>query len=200
MNPFKTAYSNLLEKWRSRNVVSNVTEPSSYKTFSINSDTFLGLFGATRRKPTSEVTYFTCLKMLSETLAKMPVKYYQKTEEGIIEPEDTDVSRLLKTRPNPFMTPTVFWNTVEMNRNHFGNAYVYVRRKFDRKKFGGELKTLDLWVMQSNCVQIIVDDAGIFAGAGRLWYVYTDPTSGKRYIFNTDEVLHFKTSDRKSVV
>lgn len=194
MNPFKTAYSNLLEKWRSRNTVSNVTEPSSYKTFSINSDTFLGLFGATRRKPTSEVTYFTCLKMLSETLAKMPVKYYQKTKEGIIEPEDTDVSRLLKTRPNPFMTPTVFWNTVEMNRNHFGNAYVYVRRKFDRKKFGGELKTLDLWVMQSNCVQIIVDDAGIFAGAGRLWYVYTDPTSGKRYIFNTDEVLHFKTS------
>ena len=56
------------------------------------------------------------------------------------------------------------------------------------------MKTLDLWVMQSNCVQIIVDDAGIFAGAGRLWYVYTDPTSGKRYIFNTDEVLHFKTS------
>ena len=82
MNPFKTAYSNLLEKWRSRNTVSNATEPSSYKTFSINSDTFLGLFGATRRKPTSEVTYFTCLKMLSETLAKMPVKYYQKTEEA----------------------------------------------------------------------------------------------------------------------
>ena len=47
MNPFKTAYSNLLEKWRSRNTVSNATEPSSYKTFSINSDTFLGLFGAT---------------------------------------------------------------------------------------------------------------------------------------------------------
>lgn len=197
MNPFKTAYSNLMEKWRDRNEVQNVsnaTEPSSYKSFSINSDTFLGLFGKKRRKPTSEVTYFTCLKMLSETLAKMPVKFYQETEEGVTEPEDTDVSHLLKTRPNPFMTPTVFWNTVEMNRNHFGNAYVYARRKLIRQKYGGELKTLDLWVMQSNCVQIIVDDAGIFAGAGRLWYVYTDPTSGKRYIFNTDEVLHFKTS------
>lgn len=75
-----------------------------------------------------------------------------------------------------------------------GNGYVYMRKKFDRKKFGGEIKIVDLWVMQSNCVQIVVDDAGIFAGVGRLWYVYTDPTSGRQYVFSTDEVMHFKTS------
>ena len=92
------------------------------------------------------------------------------------------------------MTPTVFWNTVEINRNHYGNAYVYMRKKFIRKKYGGEVKILDLWVMQSNCVQIVVDDAGIFAGKGRLWYVYTDPTSGSQYVFDTSEVMHFKTS------
>lgn len=194
MNPFKTAYSNLMERWKNRNGAVDAAEPESYKTFGINSPWFYGLLGEKRRKPLQEVTYFTCLKMLSETLAKMPVKYYQSTEEGIVEPEETETSRLLKTRPNPFMTPTVFWNTVEMNRNHYGNAYVYIRRKFVRKKYGGELRVIDLWVMQSNCVQIVVDDAGIFAGVGRLWYVYTDPTSGKRYIFNTDEVMHFKTS------
>ena len=142
----------------------------------------------------AEVTYFTCLKMLSETLAKMPIKYYQKTDKGIIEAEATDTSKLLSKRPNPFMTPTTFWNTVEINRNHYGNGYVYMRKKFDRKKFGGEIKIVDLWVMQSNCVQIVVDDAGIFAGVGRLWYVYTDPTSGRQYVFSTDEVMHFKTS------
>ena len=124
----------------------------------------------------------------------MPIKYYQKTDKGIIEAEATDTSKLLSKRPNPFMTPTTFWNTVEINRNHYGNAYVYMRKKFDRKKFGGEIKTVDLWVMQSNCVQIVVDDAGIFAGVGRLWYVYTDPTSGRQYVFSTDEVMHFKTS------
>lgn len=194
MNPFKTAYSNLMEKWKNRNGAVDAAEPESYKTFGINSPWFFGLLGQKKRNSLSEATYFTCLKMLSETLAKMPVKYYQSTEEGIVEPEETETSRLLKTRPNPFMTPTVFWNTVEMNRNHYGNAYVYIRRKFVRKKYGGELRVIDLWVMQSNCVQIVVDDAGIFAGVGRLWYVYTDPTSGKRYIFNTDEVMHFKTS------
>ena len=44
----------------------------------------------------AEVTYFTCLKMMSETLAKIPWKYYQKTEKGIIEPELSDVAKLLE--------------------------------------------------------------------------------------------------------
>ena len=37
----------------------------------------------TPKRLVSEVTYFTCLKMLSETLGKMPLKLYQNTEEGI---------------------------------------------------------------------------------------------------------------------
>jgi len=161
----------------------------------LNSPSFLESMGIGRRRKTvSEVTYFTCLKMLSETLAKMPIKYYQRTEKGISEAEQTDISRLLTKRPNSLTTPTVFWNAVEMNRNHYGNAYVYMRKKFIRKRYGGELKILDLWVMQSNCVQVVVDDAGIFAGAGRLWYVYTDPICGRQYVFGTDEVMHFKTS------
>ena len=146
------------------------------------------------QKPTSDVTYFTCLKMMSETVAKMPWKFYQKTENGICEPDDNDAARLLKRRPNPFMTPTIFWNAVEMNRNHYGNAYVYVRRKLKRKKYGGTLKTIDMWIMPSDCVQVIIDDKGYFGGAGRIWYVYTDKYSGQQHLFNTDEVLHFKTS------
>lgn len=186
MNPFKEAYGNLMNKWRER--------PEDM-TVSLNSNTFLDWLGIKKkRKPTAEVTYFTCLKMLSETLAKMPIKYYQTTDKGVIEPEMTEVARLMKTRPNPFMTPTTFWNTVEMNRNHYGNAYVYIRRVFNRKKFGGEIKVLDLWVMQSNCVQVVVDDAGYFGGVGRLWYKYSDPLSGKQYLFRTEDVMHFKTS------
>ena len=104
---------------------------------------WLGLKKKNRNGALSEVTYFTCLKMMSETVAKLPWKYYQKTASGIDEPELNDVAKLLKYRPNPFMTPTAFWNAVEMNRNHFGNAYVYVRSKFSRKRYGGEYKVLD---------------------------------------------------------
>lgn len=188
MNPFQRLASRFVNWWRGA-----PQDTGGVRT--LNSQSFLESLGLSRkRKPTSEVTYFTCLKMLSETLAKMPVKYYQKTDRGIVEAEQTETSKLLTKRPNPFMTPTVFWNTVEMNRNHYGNAYVYMRKKFIRKRYGGEFHIIDLWVMQSNCVQIVVDDAGIFAGVGRLWYVYADPTSGRRYVFSTDEVMHFKTS------
>ena len=155
---------------------------------------WLGIKRDTRKDVMAEVTYFTCLKLMSETVAKMPWKYYQKTEHGIIEPKNSDVAKLMKIRPNPFMTPTAFWNAVEMNRNHFGNAYVYVRSKFKRKRFGGEYKVLDMWIMPSNCVQIVVDDQGYFGGKGKIWYVYNDKYSGQQYVFGTDEVLHFKTS------
>ena len=188
MNPFQRLASRFVNWWRGA-----PEDTGGVRT--LNSQSFLESLGLRRkRKPTSEVTYFTCLKMLSETLAKMPIKYYQKTDRGIVEAEQTETSKLLTKRPNPFMTPTVFWNTVEMNRNHYGNAYVYMRKKFIRQRYGGEFRIIDLWVMQSNCVQIVVDDAGIFAGVGRLWYVYTDPTSGRQYVFSTDEVMHFKTS------
>ena len=87
------------------------------------------------KKITSEITYFTCLKMLSETIAKMPIKFYEKTEDGIKEAESNNVYKLLKYRPNRIMTPTIFWATVENNRNHYGNAYVWIRSNFKRKKF-----------------------------------------------------------------
>lgn len=188
MNPFQRLASRFVNWWRG-------APQGTGGVRTLNSQSFLESLGLRRkRKPTSEVTYFTCLKMLSETLAKMPIKYYQKTDRGIVEADQTDTSKLLTKRPNPFMTPTTFWNTVEINRNHYGNAYVYMRKKFIRQRYGGEFRIIDLWVMQSNCVQIVVDDAGIFAGVGRLWYVYTDPTSGRQYVFSTDEVMHFKTS------
>lgn len=194
MNPFQRLATAFMNWWRGGQQDGAAAQDSG-GVRSLNSPSFIESLGLQRRrKPTSEVTYFTCLKMLSETLAKMPIKYYQKTDKGIVEAEQTETSRLLTKRPNPFMTPTTFWNTVEINRNHYGNAYVYIRKKFVRKKYGGEFKVIDLWVMQSNCVQIVVDDAGIFAGVGRLWYVYTDPTSGRQYVFSTDEVMHFKTS------
>lgn len=109
MNPFQRLGVKISNWWRG--------EPQdSGGVVTLNSPSFLERIGLKRKgKPTSEVTYFTCLKMLSETLAKMPIKYYQKTDKGIIEAEATDASKLLSKRPNPFMTPTTFWNTVEIN-------------------------------------------------------------------------------------
>lgn len=177
------------EKTSVENMQAELSPPMSDESFA----EWLGV-GRAKKEELAETTYFTCMKVMSESIAKMPWKFYQKTERGVIEAEDTDVSRLLKRRPNPLMTPTTFWATVEANRNHYGNAYVFIRSKVNRKRYGGEFKVLDLWVMPSDAVKVLVDDAGYFQNAGKIWYEYNDRYSGKLYVFSTDDVLHFKTA------
>lgn len=148
----------------------------------------------TSKNMISEVTYFTCLKMLSETLGKMPIKYYQDTPKGIVKAKHNKTYELLKIRPNSYMTPSLFWATVENNRNHYGNAYVWMRKEFKRQKYGGEYEIKDLWIMPSQDVQVIFDNKGIFAEEESIYYVYNDSNTGKQYIYPERDVMHFKTS------
>lgn len=168
-------------------------EPKNNMTVSLNDEKLLEWLGITGNfnRPISEITYFTCLKMLSETLGKMPIKFYTKDRK---EAEPNNAYRLLKYRPNPQMTPTTFWTAVENNRNHYGNAYVWIQSEFNKKKYGGEYNVKNLWVMPSSSVTVIVDDKGIFGGKGSLYYWYSDRYSGESYFFKEHEVLHFKTS------
>ena len=90
MNPLRKIADRLMNWWKGETApeVSDSTELTG-GVMTLNSPSFLESMGLSRkRKTTSEVTYFTCLKMLSETLAKMPIKYYQKTDKGIIEAVD----------------------------------------------------------------------------------------------------------------
>lgn len=153
---------------------------------------WLGIQG-TDKKAISEVTYYTCMKMLSETMGKLPLKYYQDTERGKIRADPDDITYLLTVRPNKFTTPTTLWSTTEFNCQHYGNGYIWMRGVFEPKRYGGEYKIMDLWSMQSNYTTVLMDDKGIFGNVGNLYYQYSDPVSGEQYIFKSDEVMHFKT-------
>lgn len=161
----------------------------------LNSPELLEWLGIDSRNQSliSEVTYYTCMKMLSETIGKLPLKYYQETDRGRIRAEPDEMTKLLTIRPNPIMTPTTLWSAVEMNCQHYGNAFVWMRKVFKRKKYGGEYKTLDLWLMQSNYVTVLMDDVGIFGGKGKIYYQYSDPKSGEQHLFKSEDVMHFKT-------
>ena len=142
----------------------------------------------------SEVTYFTCLKMLAETMGKLPLKYYQTTKEGKIRADPDDMTRLLTIRPNPVMTPTALFTACEMNCQHYGNGYIWIQRQLLRKKYGGDYKTVGLWVLPSNNVSVVVDNAGVFQDKGKLYYQYTDEYSGQLYVFPQEDIIHVKTS------
>jgi len=170
---------------------------NAFNAVSLNEDTdiLLNWLGIDKNsKNISEITYYTCLKMLSETLAKLPLKYYQDTEKGRIRAEPNKTYDVLANRPNRYMTPSTFWGTVELNRNHYGNAYVLMRKapvKSGRYVVGEELQ--DLWIMPSKNVEVLVDDKGIFNGKGEIYYQYSDEYSGQIYIYKSDDVMHFKS-------
>lgn len=166
--------------------IKNLISPKP--TWDLNDKDFLSWLGIedTPKESLSEVTYFTCLKVLSETIGKLSLKMYQDTDKGIIKAKTNNIQNILKLRPNPYMTSSVFWSTVEQNRNHHGNAYVLCRW------MGNNLQ--DLWIMQNDYTQIFIDDEGYFGKKNKIWYVYNDPETGKQHIFNGDDVMHFKTS------
>lgn len=164
-------------------------------TVSLEDEELLEWLGITTRdkKKISEVTYFTCMKMLSETMGKLPLKYYQDTPEGKARADPTDMTRLLTVRPNPVMTPTTLWSAVELNCQHYGNAYVWIQRNYKAKRYGGKIENHGLWLMPSKDVMVLIDDAGVFKDKGRLFYQYTDEKTGEMYVFPQEDVMHFKT-------
>lgn len=151
---------------------------------------WLGI-GYRNKSELREVTYYTCMKILSETMGKLPIKVYEwKKKQGRVRADPDSTSKLLNGRPNPHMTPSIFFATIENNRNHFGNGYVWIQRKISRN--GSE--NMGLWIMQSDCVTPIYDNTGIFGGQGKIYYQYTDPLDGEMYVFPEMDVMHFKTS------
>ena len=161
------------------------------ETYSLEDERFLEFLGIDSDLPAdkkSEATYFRCLKILSESLAKLPLKIYKETNNG-----NKKVSHylnyLLRTQPNNNMNASIFWNNVEYNRNRFGNSFVLI----DRHKLGRNSgKVKNLWIIPNESVDIIIDDKAILGFQNEMYYRYTDSSTHKKYIFMMDEVLHFK--------
>lgn len=145
---------------------------------------FLGLT-KTKGKALSEATYFACLKVLSESVGKLPLKLLQhKDNNGVITARGHPLYKVLHDRPNPYMTSTAFWSTIEQNRNHHGNAYALIK--------GAGSKT-SLWILPSEEVEIWYDDNTILSDVPDIYYIYSH--GEKMYQFSSEQILHFKTSN-----
>lgn len=139
-------------------------------------------------KDYTETVYFICLKHLSETMSKMPWERRQVTQKkGREKIYDARLDLLLNISPNPYVTATQFWASVELNKIHYGNSYVYI----ETDKATGYIK--HLWQLPSKDMEVWIDDAGILDSKDAIWYVWTDERTSKRYSFRKEEILHFKS-------
>lgn len=146
---------------------------------------FLNIGGVSKDK-LSEATYFACMKILSESIGKLPLRLLQQKDNGgIVKAYKHPLYKVVSSKPNPYQTATHFWSTVEFNRNHYGNAYVWIQ--------GAGSKT-NLWILPNDGVEIFVDDKGLWGTKNALWYVFTNQKTQQKNKISFDSILHFKTS------
>ena len=132
----------------------------------------------------SEATYFACLKVLSESIGKLPLKLQQFTpEHGIRVAREHHYYRMLNERPNRYMTASVFWSTIELCRNHFGNGYAWIDTRDPKKP--------QLWPLDPNSVQVWYDNACRLSDVPDVYYRVSTPQGV--IVLGSEDVLHFKS-------
>lgn len=171
---------------RIKNAYKALTAPARQTIELNNLLDFLGL-SDTKQESLSEATYFACIKVLSEAIGKLPLKLLQHNDRhGVATARDHPLYKVVHDRPNPYMTSSTFWSTVEYNRNHYGNAFVWIE---------GAGSRTNLWILPSDEVDVWYDDACILSEIPDIYYIYSK--GGKRYKFGSEEILHFKGSNTR---
>lgn len=167
-----------------KNLVEEVTNPQQGAT---DLDGFLSMINIDEKdidvkgeKILKEAVAYACIRIRSETVAKLPLKVYK----GNKKVNDHYLNKLLRLRPNPYMTAYTYHKMVETMNCIHGNAYVYI--DFNRRNG----KVEGLYPLENTRVKIYVDDVGIYGKANKVYYVYTDKI-GNRYKLIPDEILHF---------
>lgn len=160
--------------------------------YSLNDKNLLSLLGldvnSINSNKLGEVVFYTCLDFYSKSISKLSEYQYSydilKGKERII---DNNLDNVLNLEPNPYMSASVFKSCVELQRNFYGNAYVY--NYFEK----GKLKSR--WILDAENITVWRDNAGIFGKTDALWYIWYDKNnSGKKYTFSAKEISHYKTS------
>lgn len=164
-----------------RKKVKNSTENTGFTSlmdYFDNSD----ILDAVRQSDLTSATYYACMQIRCNALAKIPFKLYRKDGDGS-EAIEHNLSELLKFRPNIFTSAHDFLWATEFQRIEYGNAYwVY---DISNGRING------IYLLDSRCMEIIIDDRKILSDKYAVYYVYSDRRSGQ-IIYSADQIVHFK--------
>ena len=141
-----------------------------------------GILDAVRQSDLTAATYYACMLIRCNALAKIPFRLYRKNGDGA-ETIDHNLSELLKFRPNIFTTAHDFLWATEFQRLEYGNAYwVY---DFSNGKING------IYLLDSRCMEIIIDNSKLLSDKYAVYYVYSNSRNGQ-LIYSADQIVHFK--------
>jgi HK97 family phage portal protein len=127
---------------------------------------------------------YSCVRILAEAVAGLPLHLYRYTDKGGKEKAvDHSLYRLLHDEPNPEMSSFVFRETLMTHLLLWGNAYAQIIRN-------GKGEVIGLYPLMPNKMTVDRDEAG------RLYYTYNRsnedaPTmKGSTVVLKPTDVLH----------
>lgn len=147
----------------------------------------LGIDISVSAEKAKEATFYTCLRILSETVSKLPLKLFQETDNGTKKGSNHYLYNILKLRPNKFMSASSFWKAIEWNRLYYGHSLAYI----DTVKSGRNAGKINaLYPLDMSKMEIWVDDKGIIGQENAIWYVYKKNEQDE-IKFKHEQILHF---------
>lgn len=122
-------------------------------------------------------TVWACVRLISETIATLPLLMYERTGEARNLARDHPLFYLLHDSPNADMTAVEFWEAVVSQLCLWGNSYC-----LKSTGSGGKLVSLDPLNPALMTVRRTLD--------GAVTYIYADPRGEKEYTEN--DIWHIK--------
>lgn len=149
---------------------------------SLFGSTYSFFFGSTNsgktvneRTAMQTTAVYTCVRILAETIASLPLHTYMNTETGKEKAREHPMYHLLSDSPNPEMTSFVFRETLMGHLLLWGNSYSQIIRD-------GHGKVVALYPLLPDKMKVERSENG------EIYYIYN--SEGKDYLLRNTEVLH----------
>ena len=170
--------------FRSRDKPTNRTAGSGYSFFFGSSTS--GKY-VTERSSMQMTAVYSCVRILSEAVASLPLQFYRYTSDGGKEKAtDRPLYFLLHDEPNPEMTSFIFRETLMTHLLLWGNAYAQIIRN-------GKGEVVALYPLMPDRMTVDRDEHG------KLYYEYTvldaDDVNGRRGTNKVGRTVKLKPYD-----
>ncbi|WP_258880933.1 phage portal protein [Clostridium tagluense] len=117
---------------------------------------------------------YACVSVRANTIASMPLQTFKSGKNGSTRVQN-DVSYLLETRPNPFMTPFRLKHTLSTQIDLYGNGYIWMESN------NGKIK--NLWLLNPQLTTTNID-----YNTGKVTYQTTINSKPKTFL--EGEIIH----------
>ena len=165
--------------FRSRNAPRNQINGSAYNFF-------LGMSSSGKRvneRSAMQMTaVYTCVRVLSEAIASLPLHVYAYTDAGSEKASDHPLYFILHNEPNPEMTSYIFRETLMTHLLLWGNAYAQILRN-------GKGEVIGLYPLMPDRMRVDRDEKG------KLFYEYQLTDGDAKVQRGTDQIVRLTPSE-----